>query len=195
MNYSYAELSTPVGGISFAWSDDGDLVHLMMDRALSRSTWETDWAPGTPTEHLERALRVDNPDASLRAGEIRSEPVRALKAYFRGEITEIDALPVAPVGTEFQRAIWDALRDIPAGETRTYGELAHALGKPAAARAVGGAVGSNPIALVIPCHRVVGSTGALTGFGGGMARKHWLLRHEGIDVPAPSAQLALAGLA
>ena len=195
MNYSTAKMNTPVGDIAFAWNDDGALVHLQMDRALSRSTWETDWAPGSPTEHLEAELTAGDPDASIRAGGARSEPIRALKAYFRGDVAAIDVLPVAPHGTEFQRAIWDALRQIPAGDTRTYGELAAALGKPAAARAVGGAVGSNPIALVVPCHRVVGSTGALTGFGGGMARKHWLLRHEGVDVPTPSAQLALTGLA
>lgn len=195
MTYSYAELGTPVGEIAFAWTDDGALVHLQMGRALSRSTWETDWAAGSPIEHLEQVLAAEDPDAALRAGGIRAEPVRALKAYFRGDVAAIDELSVAPRGTEFQRAIWAALREIPGGETRTYGELAHALGKPAAARAVGGAVGANPIALVVPCHRVVGSTGALTGFGGGMARKHWLLRHEGVDVPLPTAQLALTGLA
>jgi methylated-DNA-[protein]-cysteine S-methyltransferase len=100
-----------------------------------------------------------------------------LDAYFAGERTSFD-LPLAPPGTAFQRAVWDALRAIPFGHTRSYGQLAAAVGRPKASRAVGAANGQNPIAIVIPCHRVIGADGSLTGYGGGMPRKEWLLRHE-----------------
>ena len=106
-------------------------------------------------------------------------PPRALSAaYFKGDLTAIDGLKVANGGTDFQRAVWKALRAIPAGGTITYGALAARLGRPKAARAVGLANGANPIAIVVPCHRVVGADGSLTGYGGGMARKQWLLAHE-----------------
>jgi methylated-DNA-[protein]-cysteine S-methyltransferase len=88
-------------------------------------------------------------------------------------------VPVATVGTEFQLKVWDALQRIPAGQTRSYGQLAAEIGEPDAARAVGLANGANPIAIVIPCHRVIGADGSLTGFGGGLPRKRWLLTHEG----------------
>ncbi len=83
-------------------------------------------------------------------------------------------------GTDFQRRVWAALREIPSGTTRTYGDIAAELGEPGAARAVGLANGANPVAIVVPCHRVIGSAGALTGFGGGLERKRWLLEHEGV---------------
>lgn len=102
-----------------------------------------------------------------------------LAAYFAGELRAFD-LPLSPTGTPFQLSVWDALRGIPYGETRSYGELARALGKPDASRAVGLANGSNPIGIVIPCHRVIGKSGALTGFGGGLAAKQHLLALEGI---------------
>jgi len=86
---------------------------------------------------------------------------------------------VDPGGTEFQRTVWSALRTIPVGATRTYGQLAASIGRPTAPRAVGLANGRNPVAIVIPCHRVIGSNAALTGYGGGLPRKQWLLRHEG----------------
>ncbi|MGH2763140.1 MAG: methylated-DNA--[protein]-cysteine S-methyltransferase [Thermoleophilaceae bacterium] len=106
-----------------------------------------------------------------------AEAVRQLRAYFAGELTAFD-LPVAPRGTVFQRAVWDALREIPYGSTIGYGELAAWLGRPAAARTVGAANGRNPIAIVIPCHRVIGASGALTGYGGGLDRKRRLLELE-----------------
>ena len=101
-----------------------------------------------------------------------------LKRYFRGELDALDAIETAAAGTDFQRACWWALRKIPAGTTTSYGALAKKLGKPAAMRAVGLANGANPIAVVVPCHRVVGSDGSLTGYGGGLVRKRWLLSHE-----------------
>ncbi|HEY0636632.1 MAG TPA: methylated-DNA--[protein]-cysteine S-methyltransferase [Pseudonocardiaceae bacterium] len=100
-----------------------------------------------------------------------------LTAYFDGRLTEFD-LPLALAGTEFQRRVWTALCDIPFGETTSYGELAERLGRPTASRAVGLANGKNPISIVVPCHRVVGSGGALTGYGGGLPRKRQLLDHE-----------------
>ena len=104
----------------------------------------------------------------------------ALAAYFEGELTALDGLRVRMGGTAFQKGVWTALRAIPAGETRSYGALAAALGTPRAVRAVGLANGANPVALIVPCHRVVGASGALTGYAGGVARKAWLLRHEGV---------------
>lgn len=104
---------------------------------------------------------------------------RALDAYFEGDLNALNQVPVRLGGTEFQRRIWGALRDIPAGSVTSYGALARQIGAPNASRAVGLANGSNPIALILPCHRVIGANGTLTGYAGGLARKEWLLRHEG----------------
>ncbi len=103
----------------------------------------------------------------------------ALLAYFAGDLGAIGALPVETAGTVFQRAVWQALRDIPTGRTISYGTLAHRIGRPASVRAVGAANGANPISIVVPCHRVIGADGTLTGYGGGLHRKTWLLAHEG----------------
>lgn len=103
--------------------------------------------------------------------------IEQLTAYFAGELTTFD-LPLAFRGTEFQRAVWAALREIPYGETVSYGELAQQIGKPSASRAVGLANGKNPIGIIVPCHRVVGSGGGLTGYGGGLERKQYLLDFE-----------------
>ncbi|WP_432071803.1 methylated-DNA--[protein]-cysteine S-methyltransferase [Streptomyces wuyuanensis] len=105
------------------------------------------------------------------------EVIRQLDAYFAGELREFD-LPLHLVGTAFQRTVWEQLLLIPYGETRTYGELAGALGNPGASRAVGLANGRNPVGIIIPCHRVVGASGSLTGYGGGLARKQRLLAFE-----------------
>jgi methylated-DNA-[protein]-cysteine S-methyltransferase len=103
----------------------------------------------------------------------------ALQAYFAGDLTAIDPLAVNTGGTPFQREVWSALRHIPCGSTLTYAELAHRIGRPSAVRAVGHANGANPVSVVVPCHRLVGAGGALTGYGGGLERKRWLLQHEG----------------
>ena len=105
------------------------------------------------------------------------EAIAQLDAYFSGELRRFD-LPLAPEGTAFQREVWSALTAIPYGETVSYGELARRLGRPAATRAVGAANGRNPIPIVIPCHRVIGADGSLTGFGGGLAIKRKLLALE-----------------
>lgn len=105
-------------------------------------------------------------------------PVRDwLDAYFRGECQEIP-FPLSPAGTEFQHRVWNILLQIPYGETTTYGAIAKELGPRMSAQAVGGAVGRNPISILIPCHRVVGANGQLTGYAGGLENKQWLLRHE-----------------
>ncbi len=106
------------------------------------------------------------------------EVIAQLDEYFAGRRTEFD-LPMTLIGTDFQRRVWEQLRRIPYGETITYGELARRLGNPAAVRAVGLANGRNPIGIIVPCHRVVGSTGDLTGYGGGIEKKRWLLTFEG----------------
>ena len=105
-----------------------------------------------------------------------------LKEYFAGKRTTFD-LPLEPSGTDFQLSVWELLRKIPYGVTTSYGELARRLGEPKASRAVGAANGANPIPIIVPCHRVVGSKGELTGFGGGIERKRWLLEHEGALMP------------
>lgn len=105
------------------------------------------------------------------------EALEQLEAYFAGQLTEFD-LPLAASGTPFQQTVWRALRDIPYGTTASYGELAGRIGSPAAARPVGLANGRNPIGIVVPCHRVIGASGDLTGYGGGLDRKRYLLDHE-----------------
>lgn len=118
-------------------------------------------------------------DAPLREAGKSASARRALEAYFAGELAAIEAIPVAMAGTEFQRCVWAALRQIPAGETLSYGALAAKIGRPRASRAVGMANNANPIGIVVPCHRVIGADATLTGYGGGLDRKRWLLTHEG----------------
>lgn len=102
-----------------------------------------------------------------------------LRAYFAGDFGSLETIPLETGGTSFQREVWAALRAIPVGTTMTYGEMAAKLGRPAAYRAVGAANALNPIVIVVPCHRLVGANAALIGYGGGIARKEWLLKHEG----------------
>ncbi|MER5933416.1 methylated-DNA--[protein]-cysteine S-methyltransferase [Streptomyces sp. NPDC002054] len=124
-------------------------------------------------------LRVD------AAEEPFPEVVRQLTAYFAGELTEFD-LPVRLEGTEFQRSVWAQLQRIPYGETWSYGELAGRLGKPNASRAVGLANGKNPVGIIVPCHRVIGASGSMTGYGGGVERKERLLAFESGERTVPS---------
>jgi methylated-DNA-[protein]-cysteine S-methyltransferase len=139
----------------------GDLLLLGGDEALCGLYME----PHEPA----RAWRHEPPAFT--------ETIRQLDEYFAGERTEFE-LSLAPAGTPFQRRVWALLREIPFGETTTYGALAARLGRPDAARAVGLANGRNPISIVVPCHRVIGSGGALVGYGGGLDRKRALLAHE-----------------
>ncbi|MBI3403724.1 MAG: methylated-DNA--[protein]-cysteine S-methyltransferase [Acidobacteria bacterium] len=101
-----------------------------------------------------------------------------LRAYFDGESADISGIPLDMRGAPFELRVWDALRAIPPGETTSYGAIAKAVGSPDAARAVGAANGANPIAIIVPCHRVIGASGSLTGYGGGLDKKTWLIEHE-----------------
>lgn len=114
--------------------------------------------------------------------------IAQLDAYFRSELTVFD-LPLTLEGTAFQQSVWRALLQIPFGETRTYGDIANMIDNPKSVRAVGVANGANPIPVIIPCHRVIGADGSLTGFGGGMENKRWLLRHEGLLQPTEQPSL------
>lgn len=130
-------------------------------------------------------------EAYRRSTELRVEEGRcpddvrnAIDRYFAGDLEALTSLVVADrTGTSFQRRVWTALRTIPCGATWSYGELARHIGRPAAVRAVGLANGANPVGVVVPCHRVIGSDGSLTGYGGGLERKRWLLAHEGARTP------------
>jgi methylated-DNA-[protein]-cysteine S-methyltransferase len=129
---------------------------------------------------LLRLLRLHYGDNGFQLQEARSDSRarQALEAYFEGHLAAIEALCTQTRGTDFQRRVWAALREIPAGTTLSYGQLAAKIGQPAAVRAVGAANGANPTPIVVPCHRVIGANASLTGFGGGLERKRWLLAHE-----------------
>ena len=126
-----------------------------------------------------RLLRLHYGTVALRTGATPANVKDRIASYFAGALNALEKLPCATAGTEFQRLVWAALRKIPGGTTLSYGALAERLGKPGAARAVGLANGANPINIIVPCHRVIGAGGALTGYGGGLARKQFLLAHEG----------------
>jgi methylated-DNA-[protein]-cysteine S-methyltransferase len=171
-------------------------VSLPMPRTLAIETVETPLGPlllVADSEGVLRAAEFADCEARMRrlldrqlghAGyELRPGPVpntikAALAAYFAGDLMAIERIPVNTGGTAFQNAVWSALRAIASGRTVTYSQLAHTLGKPRSARAVGHANGANPVCIVVPCHRLVGADGALTGYGGGVERKRWLLNHE-----------------
>lgn len=134
-------------------------------------------------ERLRRDLaRIYKRPPELTRGAAPATTRRALQRYFAGKLQAIDEIPVQTGGTAFQSNVWHALRKIPAGTTLSYGRMATRLKCPLAVRAVGFANGSNPISIVIPCHRLIGADGSLTGYGGGLERKRWLLEHEGVDV-------------
>lgn len=141
--------------------------------------------------HMEDEAAGPAGPPAAAADPVLDEACRQLSAWFAGERRAFD-LPLGPEGTPFQRAVWRALRDIPYGETRSYGQIAAAIGRPAAVRAVGAANGQNPLALIVPCHRVIGASGALTGYAGGLERKRWLLGHER-DVLARSGAATRGG--
>jgi len=164
---SLSAVASPLGPLSVVSDADGCL------RAL-------DFADFMPRcrSLLARHYGAEGTGWTLQSARCPAAIDAALTAYFAGELTALDALPVATGGTVFQREVWAALRRIPAGETTSYGALAVAIGRPAAVRAVGLANGANPIGIVVPCHRVIGSSGKLTGYAGGVARKAWLLNHE-----------------
>ena len=156
-------IETPVGEVLLVTDAEGCV------RALDFAGYEA---------RMTRLLARHAPDAKLVAGRAPEAVRGAVAAYFGGNAKALDAVKVRTGGTVFQKAVWAALRAIPAGETRSYGQLAAAVGSPKAVRAAGLANGQNPIAIVVPCHRVIGANGTLTGYAGGLERKAWLLAHE-----------------
>jgi methylated-DNA-[protein]-cysteine S-methyltransferase len=159
------EIDTPIGRLALLTSEAGTLHQVGWLDERRRAT---------------RILAANAADARYRVC-VAHNPggaSEALSAYFAGELAAIDSLAVASIGTPFQREVWSALRSIPCGTTLAYGELARRLRCPNAVRAVGLANGANPIGIVVPCHRVIGADGTLTGYGGGIERKRWLLAHE-----------------
>jgi methylated-DNA-[protein]-cysteine S-methyltransferase len=167
LTFTVATLPSPLGGMlivtdseqrlrALNWEDHAD----RMDRDLGRIY-------GRKGVHLERGTAP----AAIR---------RALQRYFAGKLQAIDEIDVETGGTPFQSNVWRALRKIPVGTTLSYGRMAQRLKCPLAVRAVGLANGSNPISVVVPCHRLIGTNGSLTGYGGGLERKQWLLEHEGV---------------
>jgi len=130
-------------------------------------------------DHEDRMLRLFRLHYKEEVVDGRTAIREPLEAYFAGELSALDTIPVLAKGTPFQQQVWTALRTIPAGTTLSYSALAQQIGRPSAVRAVGLANGSNPIGVVVPCHRVIGANGTLTGYGGGLNRKSWLLTHEG----------------
>lgn len=157
----FSELDSPVGALLLV-GDEQALSGLYMHDQRHRPTL---------------------PDGCKRNDRAFREAREQLRAYFAGKLRDF-ALPLAAAGSPFQRAVWKALRTIPFGRTESYGTLARRIGKPGASRAVGLANGRNPIGIIVPCHRVVGADGSLTGYGGGLSRKQWLLEHERRFLPA-----------
>jgi methylated-DNA-[protein]-cysteine S-methyltransferase len=165
-------VATPTGEVLLITDAEGAV------RALDFAGYE---------ERMMRLLGRHWPAATLVEGRAPAAVRTAVEAYFRGDLTALDGLRVRTNGTEFQRSVWTALRAIPHGETRTYGQLAAAIGKPKAVRAAGLANGQNPVAVIVPCHRVIGANGMLTGYAGGLERKQWLLAHESRSAGVRSA--------
>lgn len=173
-------INTPLGELQIVADNSGNL------RAV-------DWTDYEP--RMKRLLRLHYGDAgfALESGCVPNGLAAAIGNYFEGERGAIDSLPVETGGTDFQREVWCALRRIPCGVTISYAQLAERIGRPAAVRAVGLANGANPVGIIVPCHRVIGANGSLTGYGGGIERKRWLLRHEGAVVMNKGRQQALFG--
>ena len=155
MTTTFRTMDSPVGTITLA-GRDGVLTHLRMDDQAHAPAGQAGWEPDV---------------------DAYGDVVEQLEAYFAGELTEFQ-VDLRLEGTAFQREVWGALREIPYGETWSYGHLAGHIGKPGAARAVGLANGRNPVGIIVPCHRVIGADGSLTGYGGGLPRKQLLLQLE-----------------
>jgi methylated-DNA-[protein]-cysteine S-methyltransferase len=161
--FFFDQIKTPIGNMILFADGDGAL----------RMTW-FDPKDGRWKKFFTRRY----PDAKLVARRNPSGLSASMRAYYEGDVYILDKLAVVFGGTPFQNRVWSALRTIPCGTTVSYGTLAKRIRQPKAVRAVGLANGSNPIGVVVPCHRVIGSDGSLTGHGGGLPRKHWLLAHE-----------------
>lgn len=163
-SFTLDRLASPVGEVLLVTDAEGAV------RAFDFADYEARMLKLLARHYGEVALTEGRAPEAVRA---------AVAAYFGGDATALDGIVVKTGGTDFQRTVWAALRTIPAGETWSYGQLASAIGKPSAVRAVGLANGANPVGVIVPCHRVVGANGTLTGYAGGLERKRWLLTHEG----------------
>ena len=175
LHFTVSHMPTPIGEMRLV-TDERGIV-----RAL-------DW--DDYTDRMDRLLiqQYGRERVRLAAGPMPPALRARLDAYFAGELHTIDDIEVETAGTPFQREVWAALRLIPVGQTFSYGAQAAKIGRPAAVRAVGLANGANPVGLIVPCHRVIGANGSLTGYGGGIERKRWLLRHEGARFKDTGAQ-------
>jgi methylated-DNA-[protein]-cysteine S-methyltransferase len=165
--FNLDRLSTPIGVALLVTDDDGAL------RALDWDDYEG---------RMLELLRLHYGAVTLRDGRAPRDLSRALGGYFKGDLDRLTDVKWCVAGTPFQQKVWHALPTIPPGTTMSYGALAAKLQAPNAMRAVGHANGSNPISVVLPCHRLIGANGSLVKYGGGLERKRWLLRHEGVEV-------------
>jgi len=163
--FTLDRLETPIGTALLVSDAAGAL------RALDWDDYET---------RMHGLLRLHYGAVELKQGAAPRAIRAALSKYFQGDLNALTAIPWRVAGTAFQRKVWTALPKIPAGKTLSYGALAAQLGSPRAMRAVGHANGSNPISIVVPCHRLIGANGSLVKYGGGLERKRWLLAHEGV---------------
>lgn len=160
-------LKTPIGVALLVTDEDGVL------RALDWEDYE---------KRMRQLLRLQCGAVELKEARAPAAVKTALSAYFKGDLDRLGEIAWRTAGTPFQRKVWTALPKIPAGSTLSYGALAARLDAPRAMRAVGHANGANPISVVVPCHRLIGADGSLVKYGGGLERKRWLLRHEGVEV-------------
>jgi methylated-DNA-[protein]-cysteine S-methyltransferase len=165
-----ATIDSPVGPLTLA-ARDGRVCVLHFNAAAN------DEAVVTTTLHRHY------PGETIERQGDPAGAVSAVTAYFGGTLHALDAIEVELNGTAFQKRVWEALRHVPTGSTSTYAALARSIGAAAAVRAVGAANGANPVAVIVPCHRIIGTNGTLTGYGGGLERKRWLLEHEGCRLP------------
>jgi len=160
-------LKTPIGAALLVTDGDGVL------RALD---WEDH------EKRMRELLRLQCGAVELKNARVPADLRAKLSAYFKGDLDRLREIAWRVAGTPFQRKVWNALPKIPAGSTLSYGALAAKFGSPRAMRAVGHANGANPISVVVPCHRLIGANGSLVKYGGGLERKRWLLRHEGVEI-------------
>jgi methylated-DNA-[protein]-cysteine S-methyltransferase len=177
---TFATAPSPLGQIFFALHGE-KLAVLYFDEFEDRARKQLAQSFGARIDEVETIDSGDNEALSKLTKPLRGAVQRvhtALNEYFSGKLDALDSLPRDPRGTPFQLRVWEALGTIPAGETRSYAQIAAQVGSPKGMRAVGLANGKNPISLAVPCHRVIGADRSLTGYGGGMHRKQWLLEHE-----------------
>jgi methylated-DNA-[protein]-cysteine S-methyltransferase len=166
LNFTYETIQSPTGEIMIVTDSDGAL------RALEWTDLEDRMTRLFGRQYKGQAIKLTQSAAPAKTRQ-------ALADYFDGGLKALDDLVTVAGGTDFQRSVWTALRTIPVGQTRSYLDIAKAIGNPKAVRAIGLANGANSIGIVVPCHRVIGANGSMTGYGGGIARKQWLLKHEG----------------